>query len=410
MTFEHVWLVWLGALAPVLVISVYLLDRQRQRVLMERLGELPAVQRMMAARSPGRRAVKAVLFGLALGLVVVAAARPQIDDTAVSRRKGMDLVIALDVSKSMLVGDVEIAQPRGGWPEDLDPDQPRPVPKGDLEWVQGTRLERARQMLVELARKLPDDRISVVVYAGASIHFPLTDDEELAIQLFHLVGPTDLMGGSDIGEAMRVGKCLLRTDLDDASVGCYGIGARGHGGDPLPGDPYASKKRGKVEVKETQERGRALLVVTDGGASSSTVADEVDQSRQLGISLFFVGIGSDKGGTVPELDWEGKVTGPKVDGRGQPVVSKLDREGLVQLAEMAGGKDGHYVEMASAGTIDVARIVEALGEVQRGELERTEHDKRRELYHFPLFTAFMLLAIEAAIGLRRRVNNPEADL
>ncbi len=408
MTFATVELVWLGAVAPLLVIAIYLLDRRRQRVLMERLGELPAVQRMMAARSPGRRAVKAVLFGLALGLVLVAAARPQISDTAVSRRKGMDLVIALDVSKSMLVGDVEVAQPRGGWPADLDPDQPRPVPEDDVEWVQGTRLERARQMLVELTRKLPDDRISVVLYAGASIHFPLTDDEELAIQLFHLVGPTDLMGGSDIGEAMRVGKCLLRTDLDDTSVGCYGIGARGHGGDPLPGDPDARKRR-KVEAKEIQERGKALLVVTDGGASSTTVIDEVDQARQLGISLYFVGIGSDAGGTVPELDWEGKVVGPKLDGRGQPVVSKLDRDSLVQLAELAGG-GGHYVELAPVGTIDVAPIVEALAAVQRGEIERTEHDKRREVYHFPLFAAFMLLAIEAAIGLRRRVKHPEAAL
>jgi Ca-activated chloride channel homolog len=406
---EHVataWLAWLAIATPVIVVAIQVADLRRQRVLMERLGELPAVRRMMAARSPGRRIVKAVLWGLGLGLILLAAARPGCTGTQVTKRKGMDVVIAIDVSKSMLVGDVEIAQPPRGWPEDLEDDAPRPVPD-DAEWVQGTRLERARQLLTALAPRLPDDRIAIVLFAGASIHFPITDDEALAVQLAHLVGPTDLIGGSDIGEALRVGRCLLRDELHGRDSGCGGLGVRGRGGEPLAVDDRTSRRRRpRVEERATEERGKAILVLTDGGATDPSVVEEVHRAQQLGVSIFFVGIGSDDGGVVPELDWQGKVAGAKKDATGQPVRSKLDRAGLRELARLAGGHD-RYVEIAPRGMFDLAPIVDALGKVHRGELERTEHDKRKEHYQPFLFAGFMLLVIDAAIGLRRRVKHPE---
>jgi Ca-activated chloride channel family protein len=404
-TFATPALLWLGIATAFVVFAIHLLDRRRQQVLMERLGELPAVRRMMAARSPWRRALKSALFGVGLGLVIVSAARPEVTGTSVSKRKGMDLVIALDVSKSMLVGDVEVAEPPGGWPEDLEPDAPRGVPERP-EWVRGTRLERARQMLGALAAELPDDRISVVLFAGASIHFPMTDDENLAVRLAHLVGPEDLMGGSDVGEALRVGKCLLRAELDDAAIGCYGIGQRGHGGDPLPGE-RPKKRKQRAEEVEKEERGKAILVITDGGTADPSVIEEANLAQQLGISLYFVGVGSEQGGVVPELDYEGRVVGSKRDGRGNVVTSKLDRAGLRGLAELAGGAK-HYVELSATGPFDVRPIVEALAAVHRGALERTEHEKKRDVYHWFLFPGFMLLVIEAAIGLRRRVEHPEA--
>jgi len=398
-------LMWIAIAVPIVVIAIHLLDRRRQRVLMVRLGELAAVQRMMAARSPWRRTVKAALFGVGLGLVVFAAARPQRTGSKTSKRESMDLVIAIDVSKSMLVGDVEVGQPTGGWPADLPDDAPRPVPAG-AEWVRGTRLERARQAVGALARRLPDDRIGIVLFAGASIHFPLTDDELLAIQLAHLVGPTDLMGGSDVGEALRVGTCLLRGEIDDAQLGCYGVGRRGHGGDPIGPPTEEDQARVRVEEKELAERGRALVVVTDGGATSPQVVEQVELAQRLGVSVFFVGVGTAEGGVVPELDALGNVTGAKKDARGNPVKSALDAASLRQLAQLAGDAT-HYVELPAKGPFDVSPIVAALEHVQRGQLEKTEHGKRHDIYPWFLFPGFLLLVLEALIGLRRRVRHPE---
>jgi Ca-activated chloride channel family protein len=210
------------------------------------------------------------------------------------------------------------------------------------------------------------------------------------------------MGGSDVAEALRIGKCLLREDLDDARVGCTGVGRRGNGGAPRD-----AGRRPKVKEEVKEERGKAIVVLTDGGESTERVLQEVDQAHQLGISLFFVGVGSEKGGTVPELDWDGKVTGAKTDAQGKPVTSRLDREGLQALAQVAGDQ-ARYVEVGPEGRFDVTPILEQLNQVQRGELERTEEDRPRPIYHWFLFPGLMLLVIEASIGLRRRVKHPEA--
>jgi Ca-activated chloride channel homolog len=401
--FVYPTLLWLAGAVPLLVLAIHLLERRRQRVLMERLGELPAVQRMMAARSPRRRALKAVLLGLGLGLVVVAAARPQRPGDGRAGRPSMDLVIAIDVSKSMMVGDVEVAEPSGGWPASLAEEAPRPVP-ADPRWVQGTRLERARQVVGELVDRLATDRVAIVLYAGAAIHFPLTDDGALAVQLAHLVGPSDLIGGSDVGEALRVGTCLLRGDLDDAAVGCHGVGRRGRGGDPLPGEEGA---RGRpAEEREEGERGKAILVISDGGVARETVLEEVDRAQQLGVSLFFVGVGSPEGGVVPELGWDGRVLGPKRMGS-DVVRSRLDSDALRGLAELAGGA-AHYLELPARGPFDVTPIAAALARVPRGVLTPAGEARPRDVYEWPLFAGMMLLVIEAAIGLRRRVRHPEA--
>lgn len=401
--FARPTLFWLGLVTPAVVVGLYYLERHRQKLLMERLGELPAVQRMMAARSPGRRLAKAVLFGLGLGLAIMATGRPQLTGTSVSKRKGMDLVIALDVSKSMLVGDVEVGEPPGHWPSDLEPDAVRALPE-DPVWVQGTRLERARQALVSLMEQLPDDRIGVVMFAGASIQFPLTDDEKLSAQFLHMIGPADVTGGSDIGEALRIARCVLRPEVRSAASGCAGIGERGRGGDPLPGEEPYYKRAVKEEVKT--ERGKALIVVTDGGASDTSVIREAELAKRLGISLFFVGIGSEAGGVVPEIDSTGKVIGPKVQ-NGKEVTSRLDRTALQALGELAGGAS-HYAELSAKGMYDLAPVIEQLASVQRGELERTESEKKRDVFYWFLFPGFMLLVIEAAIGLRRRIKHPES--
>jgi Ca-activated chloride channel family protein len=398
-SFHHPVVFVLGILTPFLVVALHLFDRRRQRLLMERLGELPAVQRMMAARSPRRRAIKAVLSGLGLGLVVMAGSGPWVHDSHVTRRKGMDVVLALDVSKSMLVGDVQVGEPRNHWPADMKDEDPRPVPK-DPVWVQGTRLERARQVIDALADKLPDDRIGVVLFAGASVHFPLTDDEHLAIELAHLMGPSDLMGGSDVAEALRVGKCILRADVTDPMVRCAGINRHGNGGAPLDGKPV------KREI-EKSERGKAIVIFTDGGERTDAVMQEVDQAHQLGISVFFVGVGSAKGGPVPELDWQGHIDGAKKDANGKAIQSKLDSDELRALAAAAGDAT-HYVEVPPDGAFDVTPILQQLSNVQRGDLETTDDEHKSDVYFWFLFPGMVLLVVEAAIGLRKRVKHPEA--
>src|SRR6185312_17090771 len=106
MSFDSPKLLWLSALGVVAVMALWAYDRMRRRQLASRLGELPVVRKVIASASPGRRLAKAILVALAMGLVGFSLARPQIAGKRNVELRGLDLVVAIDVSKSMVVDDV----------------------------------------------------------------------------------------------------------------------------------------------------------------------------------------------------------------------------------------------------------------------------------------------------------------
>ena len=379
------WMVVVAALTPVVIAIVAWADRARRRALVARLGQHAVVQRMMASVSPRRRALKRALLAVAVALIAVAAARPQTPGTAIRRGHGLDLVIALDASKSMLVDDVG-----------------------------GTRLARARAMIKALLARLDGDRVASVVFAGAPSHFPLTDDPAVARAFLDDIGPADLPPGSALAAALKTATCILRPDDADVWSGeCARAGGRGHGGDPLSGEPD-SELAVAPEVRPTEDRGKVVLVLTDGGNGlrpggkvDLAPIEQVRRAVGLGVTVLVVGVGTATGGVVPEIDDLGVVVGQKHGRDGQPVVSTIDREALGVLAEAAGGATGHYFELGDGGEPDPTPLVTALGRVKRGGLEAREDRVMVEHYPGFLFAGFMLLVIEACIGTRRRVKHPE---
>ena len=222
-----------------------------------------------------------------------------------------------------------------------------------------SRLSHARAGVLSLLGELEDDRVAVVVFAGGAIHFPLTEDHAVASELFTDIGPTDLPPGSDVAEALRLGRCLLRPDLYD-DLGCARVGGRGHGGDPLPGmTPHPTRSRQPAPDDHAEDRGKAIMVFTDGGGDPERTADEVRKARDLGIAVFWIGVGTDAGGDVPELDQDGHVIGKKHDKNGRVVHSVLERDTLRALAT-AGGDAHRYLELPTAVTgPDGIRTVDA---------------------------------------------------
>src|SRR5215471_2735400 len=141
-------------------------------------------ERLLARLVPGvsilRPAVQAGLYSLGLVLVAVALAQPQCGTRAeLTKRRGIDLVVALDASKSMLARD-----------------------------VQPNRLERARLELTSLLDALKGDRVALVVFAGdAFIQCPLTSDYAAAKMFLKAIDPEQMQqGGTNIGEALTLAK------------------------------------------------------------------------------------------------------------------------------------------------------------------------------------------------------------
>jgi Ca-activated chloride channel family protein len=390
----HPQLFWLAVIvAPLYVFLLHVYDHARRAALTRRLGELPVLGRVIGSASHGRRIIKDILFGLGFSALLFAASRPQLEGMKKMELRGLDLVLAIDVSKSMLVDDV--AQTSAMKAKRID----------------ASRLARARELATAVIEELPGDRIGPMVFAGAATSFPLTEDHQVAARFLTDLGPTDLPPGSNLGEVFRVARCMLRPDLYE-DLGCKKIGKKGHGGDPLRGeslDPPEAKTEEKLE--QEVERGKAIVIITDGGDADAKTIREVATAKELGIAVFLVGVGSERGGVVYEIDpYSGKrTTTPKKMPDGSTVVSKRDDAAMKAIAGAAGDENRYIPTDEKAPEVDLATmaVVDALRAVNRG-LATKQVKEMRDIYQPFLFLAFMLLVIEVAISTRRRQTYPEA--
>ncbi|MBK7072863.1 MAG: VWA domain-containing protein [Myxococcales bacterium] len=381
MTFAYPDLLAVAVLAPLIVLGLAAWDHVRRQAVVRQLGHVPQVQRMLASASAWRRWTKTALVALGLCAIALAAARPQRAGKRDGSKEGLDLVIGLDVSKSMLVSDVD-----------------------------GTRLAKARAFVDALLPKLVNDRVGAMVFAGTAAHFPLTDDKEVGAQFLRDLGPADLPGGSNLDEAFRVATCVLRPDTSDPWGGrCAGLRGRGHGGDPLPGEPADTPVAAPAE--EISDRSKVFMLITDGadrdraGDGVRAALEQAAQAKQLGVTLIVVGVGTPSGGNVPDIDADGRPSGWKYDAQGKIVRSALDPSSLRTLAE-AGGDPNRYIELGP-GPPPVDAVVVALDALTRGSLAKRDERVMDEWYAAFLFPGFMLLLIEACLGTRRRVRFPE---
>lgn len=381
-------LVWVAMLYAV---GLWAYDRWRREKLTRLLGELPVIGRVMVTSSPGRRLAKMILAGLALAAIVFTLARPQTKGQRMVESHGLDLVVAVDVSKSMMVDDVG------------------PTAEMTEKKIEVSRLARAREMAIATVDELPGDRIAPVVFAGAASHFPLTEDHVVAEQFLSDLGPADLPAGSNLAEVLRVSRCLLRPDLYE-DLKCAKIARRGHGGDPLAGeslDPAGAKSSSPPKVvEEKATRGKAIAIFTDGGDATPEALKEMAVARELGIAVFLIGVGTTKGGDVYEVDSTGKrTTVVKKHKDGTVIRSNRDDVGMTALAE-AGGDAKRYIVAAETGEVDPMPLVDQLLTVDRG-LAVKEVEEETDEYQPFLYGAFMLLVIEVAISTRRRRSYPE---
>ncbi len=379
---ERLW--WLLVVAAAAVLVPWYAAWQRRRGL-ARLGDVEQLARLAATVSLPRRRIKALMIGGAALLLAFALARPQVVSRYRIEIRGMDVVLAVDASKSMVVTDVQPAIVGG----------------------EATRLARARAYALEVIAGLPGDRIAPMVFASGTAHFPLTADADAAANFLTMIGPADLPQGSDLVLTVKAGRCLLRPDLYDKQQCANVTGRRGNGGSelwkpkgaPKPG-PAGLTVDDEAEV-ETEERGKAIVLITDGGDDIPGVQQQVRVANELGIAVFVVGMGSEAGGEVYDIDGNGRRTTPKRDKAGNPIVSRREGEGLRQMV----GADRYFAE-AGQGPVQVAPLIAALQAAARGKASK---QVRRPLDIFPpfVFAAFMLLLAEAVLSERRRLRYPE---
>lgn len=276
MSFARPDLLALAMALPLLLLLGLLGHARRRRRVAALLGDAALISRLGGGelrRFPAVRVLLIALAGVAIGL---AAAGPRWGRAAVpAQSRALDIVLALDVSKSMLASDVT-----------------------------PTRLERQRLLVRRLLRELPADRFGLVAFAGrAYVLSPVTIDHG-AIELYlDALDPAIVsQGGSSLQSAV-----LLAADL-----------ARGTG--EVAGE-------------------RAVVLVTDGEALEDVegIRNAAARAADAGVRIYTVGLGTRAGAPVPEVDADGIARGYKRDEGGQVVISRLGDDLLRGIADRTGG-------------------------------------------------------------------------
>lgn len=175
--FQHKEFAWLFAALAMLVALFWFILRWKKKV-MRRIGDEKLVRLLINHYSPRLFNTRFIFFSAAFALGVVAVMNPRSPGAPSGVvRKGIDVAIALDVSKSMLATD-------------LAP----------------SRLERARQFANKLMAEMPDDRIALVLFAGkAYMQMPLTTDHGAARMYVNAATPDAIpQQGTRISEAIEM--------------------------------------------------------------------------------------------------------------------------------------------------------------------------------------------------------------
>ncbi len=269
------WLLWL---LPALVGFGVWAHRRRQRAV-EAFAAASLLGELMPEVSRGRQAIKLGLRILVLTLLILAAAGPrwgfQWEDI---ERKGVDIVLAVDLSRSMLAQD-----------------------------IQPSRLERARREIRDLMDMMQGDRVGLVAFAGmAYVQVPLTLDYG-AFEVFLDALDTDLvpMQGTDLGAAIdaaikafdpeaRSSKAvILITDGEDnegqglaaaerakeQEIRIFTVGVGAEGGAPIPeveGGGFKKDRHGQMILSHLDEAGLQKIALVTGGAYVRSVSGDMD--------------------------------------------------------------------------------------------------------------------------------------
>lgn len=331
MILSHLWMLNLLWLLPLAALALIFQSRKKKRAL-EMFADSHLLTRLTAGESRGRKFFKALLLILALGLALFAQAGPRWGShyEEVSQ-KGVDIMILVDVSPSMLV-------------EDIAPN----------------RLERARREILDFLKNVQGDRVGLVAFAGAAfIQCPLTLDYA-ALEMFLNAIQPDLIPvpGTDLGAAIDMGLSAF----DD-----------------------------------TATTDKVILLITDGEDNEKRGLEAARQAAAKGVKVFVFGIGDAAGGPIPETGGQG---GFKKDSRGKLILSKLDEEGLRQIASLTGGT---YVRSVAGDLdLDILYFDGIKSHTRARELKSGKIKVYEERFTFFVLAAFMALLIEGFIDEKIR--------
>ncbi|MFZ5941934.1 MAG: VWA domain-containing protein [Bacteroidota bacterium] len=266
-----------GLLLIPLLAALFVLYKRRKRKALEQVGDLETITSLMPDYSPSALGWKFFLLLTGLTLMLIAAAGPRIGSKLKEvETKGREIIVALDVSNSMLA-------------EDVAP----------------SRLIRAKQQISRLVDKMKNDKLGLVVFAGdAYVQIPVTDDYASIKMFLETIGPEMVSKqGTAIGAAIDLASKSFATSEEQAE-------------------------------QDEAPKNRAIVVITDGENHEDDAVEATRRAKEKGIRVYTVGLGDPNGVPIPVSAGSSE---KRRDRNGDVVVSKLNEKLLIDIAREGNG-------------------------------------------------------------------------
>lgn len=283
--FENPAFLYLLIIIPVIIV-IRLLEMRKRKLKLKKFGDLSLLKQLMPDVSSSRKSLKFWLMVAALALLIVMLARPQMG-TKISqeKRKGIEVIISLDISNSMRAEDV--------------------VP---------SRLDKSKMLVENMVDNFTNDKVGLVVFAGdAFIQLPITSDYVSAKMFLQNTDPsliatqgTDLAGAIELSSKSftqqdKVGRAILIiTDGEDHEGGAieaaekarkngirvFVLGVGSTKGSPVPdGNGGYLKDNSGQEVISVLNEEMCKQVAQAGGGAYIHVDNTSLAQRQLNDEL-----------------------------------------------------------------------------------------------------------------------------
>lgn len=283
--FENPAFLYLLIIIPVIIV-IRLLEMRKRKLKLKKFGDLSLLKQLMPDVSSSRKSLKFWLMIATLALLIVMLARPQMG-TKISqeKRKGIEVIISLDISNSMRAEDV--------------------VP---------SRLDKSKMLVENMVDNFTNDKVGLVVFAGdAFIQLPITSDYVSAKMFLQNTDPsliatqgTDLAGAIELSSKSftqqdKVGRAILIiTDGEDHEGGAieaaekarkngirvFVLGVGSTKGSPVPdGNGGYMKDNSGQEVISALNEEMCKQVAQAGGGAYIHVDNTSFAQRQLNDEL-----------------------------------------------------------------------------------------------------------------------------
>jgi Ca-activated chloride channel family protein len=213
--FANPHILYLLLIVPVAV-ALFIFAQVRRRRRLERFASSSLLAQLTPSASPARVRTKFILYTLAVVFLVLAAARPQVGSKLrEEHQKGIEMMLVVDVSNSMLA-------------EDFEPN----------------RLDRTKFAIDRVVESMKQDRIGVVAFAGeAQVQLPITSDYRMARAFARKLSPAMVRTqGTDLGAAIKLASMSFSSQSEGSRVMILITDGENHESDALEAAQAAAEK------------------------------------------------------------------------------------------------------------------------------------------------------------------------